>query len=398
MNTRKSDRRVALCVALLTTWLLGGTRRLDAQADPITPVGLSVGRSYPVTTASPILRVSVANPEIADVVLVADRELVINAKTRGETDAIVWTQSGTRQHYRIVVHTTGDQMQVVLYMRFAEVRREFLQQLGLSVKYQDKNTRVGTGTLVNDNALVTDAGTGAQKLALSGTGNFLTVLSNLGTDKLLALLEAEEQRGTARTLAEPNVMAGNREWGTFHAGGELPIPIAQNLGTGGGSPAITIMWRSFGVQMRFMGEIVADSLIRLTDTLEVSDLDYSNAITLSGFRVPALRTRRVESTLDVRRNQSLIISGLFNSSDSHVKTGIPYLKDIPILGALFSSQNFQRSESELIVVVTPVVVDPMHARAVDLATPPDTTLPRANAVLVRPPLTTGAPMKPPRVP
>ncbi|MDB4874255.1 MAG: hypothetical protein JWM41_701 [Gemmatimonadetes bacterium] len=392
-----SIRRYAAAALLLAVSVMTAAGQ---AADVISPISLSVGRSFPVSTQSAIIRVSVANPEVADVIIVAERELVINGRTRGETDAIIWTQGGSRLHYRVVVHTSGDQMQVVLYMRFAEVRRDFLQQLGVSAKYQDKNTRVGTGNLRDDNSVTTDPATGQQKLALSQTGNFLTVLSNLGTDRLLALLEAEEMRGLARTLAEPNVMAGNREWGTFHAGGELPVPIAQTAGLGGQTgQAITIMWRPFGVQMRFMGEIVSDSLIRLTDTLEVSDLDYNNAITLSGFRVPALRTRRVESTLDVRRNQSLIISGLFNSADTKTKTGVPYLMNIPILGALFSSQSFQRAESELIVVVTPVVVDPMRARLVDLAAPPDTTLPGAKAALTRPSsVSTGAPVPPPKKP
>jgi pilus assembly protein CpaC len=321
----------------------------------------------------------------------------MNGKASGETDAIVWTRAGTRQHFRILVHSPGDRLQIVLYMRFAEVRRDFLQQIGMSALYRDKNTRVGTGELRGDNNTSTNPGTGRQQVTLPATGSFLTILSNLGTDRLLALLEAEEQRGTARTLAEPNVMAGNKEWGSFHAGGELPIPIAQSPTPGTTGATVTIVWRPFGVQMRFMGEIVSDSLIRLSDTLEVSDLDYTNAITLSGFSIPALRTRRVESTLDVRRNQSLIISGLYNNVDQRVKTGVPLLMNIPVLGALFSSQKFQRNETELIVVVTPVLVDPMRVRAVDVATPPDTLLPVARDALKRPAAVgAGAPIPPKR--
>jgi pilus assembly protein CpaC len=209
---------------------------------------------------------------------------------------------------------------------------------------------------------------------------FLTVLTDFGTNNLLALIEAEEQRGNAKVLAEPNLMAGNKEVATFLAGGELPIPIVQGAGDGG-NRFVTIQYREFGVRLRFIGEIVSDSLVKLTVTPEVSTLDYTNAVVLSGVRVPALRTRRVESTLDVRRDESLVISGMFNSEEEKVRTGIPILKDLPILGVLFSSTRFQRNESELLVIVRPVVLDPMALRAIDtVRTMPDTVLPAGDQI------------------
>lgn len=126
-----------------------------------------------------------------------------------------------------------------------------------------------------------------------------------------------------------------------------------------------MQYREFGIRLRFQGEILSDSLIKLSLTPEVSSLDYGNAILLQGFRIPAFRTRRVSSTLDVRRNQSLIISGLLSGEEERVKTGLPFLKDIPILGQLFSSTRFQKNETELLVIVTPVIVNPMQPRAQD---------------------------------
>ena len=126
---------------------------------------------------------------------------------------------------------------------------------------------------------------------------------------------------------------------------------------------------------------MSDSLIKLQVTPEVSSLDFTNAVLLQGFRIPALRTRRIESTVDVRRNTSLVLSGLFSHEDERVKTGVPFLKDIPILGQLFSSTRFQRNESELIVVVTPVIVDPLRPRAEDVMRfQPDTTKPGLDAL------------------
>jgi pilus assembly protein CpaC len=378
-------------LATIATLIVSLAAQAWAQS-AVTPVFLSVGRSHPVTTSAPITRVSVAMPEIADVVVTSERDMVINARAMGETDAIVWLSNGSREHYRVSVKSTGDRLQVVLYVRMAEVRRTVLQNLGVSGLYKDGNTRVGTGRLKTDDN-ITDAPGGLPKLTIPGETPFMTVLSTLGSDRLLALLDLEEQRGNARTLAEPNLMAANNQWATFLAGGELPIPIAQGGMTNGGQ-AVTILFREFGIRMRFQPEILDDSLVRLTDSLEVSDLDFANAVTVAGFRVPALRTRRVQSTVDVRRNQSLILSGLFNNTEDRVKTGIPVLMNLPILGALFSSTSFQRNETELIVVVTPVVVDPRNPRAQDLAPVRADSVRPAIDALKRPPAgsMTGAPI------
>jgi pilus assembly protein CpaC len=175
-------------------------------------------------------------------------------------------------------------------------------------------------------------------------------------------------------------MAANKEEASFLAGGEIPIPIVQPNPTGGGA-TITIQYREFGVRLRFTPEILNDSLVKLKVAPEVSSLDFGNALLLSGFRVPALRTRRLETTVDVRRSQSLVISGLFNSERETARTGIPFLMDIPILGNLFSSTRWLNNESELVVIVTPIMVDPNRPRAQDLVpVRPNPALPAREAL------------------
>ena len=138
------------------------------------------------------------------------------------------------------------------------------------------------------------------------------------------------------------------------------------------------------MRLRFVPEIVSDSLIKLLVAPEVSSLDFVNAILLQGFRIPALRTRRIESTVDVRRNTSLVLSGMFSSEEERVKTGVPLLMHIPILGQLFSSTRFQRNESELIVVVTPTMIDPLRPRPEDvMRLQSDTTKPAIDALQKR---------------
>lgn len=371
-----------------------GVAKASAQDAPVTPLQLTVGRSFPITTPSALTHVSVANPDVADLVVISEREVVINAKAAGETDAIVWQNNGTRQQYRIAVRSTSaERKQIIVSIKFAEVRRDLLREIGLSGLYRDNHVRVGTGVLENDN------GVSGNTLSIPDAGQFLSVLTNFGSDKLLGFLQLEETKGRARTLAEPTLMASNREEATFLAGGELPIPVAQGGGSGDASGTrITIQYKEFGVRLRFLGEIVGDSLLKLSIRPEVSSLDFSNAITLSGFRIPAFRTRRVETTVNVRPSESLIISGLFDNERERVKTGIPLLQDIPILGNLFSSQRWQRNETELLIVVTPVVVDPQHPRPQDLLPlKPDTVLPARESIAPRLEApAAAAPAKPPR--
>ena len=373
----KSDvyRRALRVLGIIAAIMISG--RASAQETAVTRIDLPIGRAYPYRAAEVITRVTVANPSVADAVVVSEREIVVNAVTAGEGDLILWLQSGARIHFRVQVHTPADRMQIALGVKFAEVRRDALRELGVSAVYRDKNVRAGTGGLNNDGPI--DPITG--RFTIPSASRFLTVLTDFGTDDLLAFLDAQEQNGKAHMLAEPTIMTANRELATFLAGGELPIPVVQSAAGAGAQSAISIQYREFGIRLKFTPEIVSDSLIKLTVAPEVSDLDFSNAVLLQGFRIPAFRTRKIESTVDVRRNTSLVLSGLFSNSDEQVKTGVPLLKDIPILGQLFSSTRYQKSESELIIVVTPMIVDPLRPRAEDIIRfQQDTTKPAIDAL------------------
>jgi pilus assembly protein CpaC len=357
-------RRLSLLTGIAIATALPAT--VSAQSGPIVRLDLPVGRSYPI-----------ANPDVADVVVVGTRELVINSKQNGETDAIFWLSNGTRLHYRILVHAPSDRSQVALYIKIAEVRKDFSRQYGLSGLYRRRGTRVGTGTFNSDNVFDNSG-----NITLPSDAGFLTVLTDFGTRNLLALIDLQESEGRAKTLAEPNLLAGNRDTATFLAGGELPIPVVQPGEAG--TTRVTIQYKEFGVRLRFVAEILSDSLIKLNVMPEVSSLDFVNGIELSGFRVPAFRTRRVQTTVDVRRDQSMIISGLFNNESERVKTGLPIIKDLPIIGDLFSSSTWRNNESELLVIVTPVIVDPLDPRPQDvLKLLPDTALPARDAIKKR---------------
>lgn len=323
--------------------------------DVINPIEISVGRSIPMTTRTPIERVSVADPEVADVVVVAERELVVNAVSSGVTDVIVWLTNGRKFHYRVNVHSPTDRKQVLLQVRIGEADRDLLRELGFSFLWRDQKSRVGTNQFVTDDVFDEDG-----NLVIEDRGQFATVLSNNEVENLMALLDVNEQSGRFRVLAEPNIIAANGEEASFLAGGELPIPIAQP-GAGAGGTTVTIQYREFGIRLNFTPEILSEELVKLEIEPEISSLDFANGIQVEGFFVPALRTRRAGTTLDLRQGQTLAIAGLLNFQEETVNVGVPVLKDIPILGLLFSSQRKEQSETELLFLVTPTIVDPLAA-------------------------------------
>lgn len=359
-------------------------------AEPrVTRVDLSAGRSFPLQTVAAITKITVANPEVADAVVVGERDVVINGRAVGETDVLLFTAVAPAQHYRITVHTPADRPQIALAVKLAEVRRTALTQFGISQYYLGKNVTAGSGTGFNNGANFKPREV-LDSITLNTGQLFTNVLGFNNARDLYGFIEAQRQRGDARILAEPTLLAADRDSASFLAGGELPIPIAQP--TQGGASTITITYREFGVRLSFTPEVLSDSIIRLRVRPEVSTLDFDNGILIQGFRVPALTTRRVSTTVDVRRDQALVISGLFNEDRQKARTGVPFLMDIPILGNLFSSTRWQRNETELIAVVTPSVFDPIRPRPRDnIRFAPDTTLPARDALEKRLPPAPSAP-------
>jgi len=193
-GTRRLASGVLVLLGLLLT-LATPARAQTAEAD-IIRISLPVGRSYPIHSNLPVTRVSVANPATADVVVIGERDLVVNARAAGETDVIIWS-GAERRHYRVLVNPPTDRRQVSLAIIFAEVRKDALLQLGLSALYRDANVRVGYGTLNNDSPI--DPITG--RVTLPAAGQFLTGVTNFGSNDVLAILEAEQSRGNARLLA-----------------------------------------------------------------------------------------------------------------------------------------------------------------------------------------------------
>jgi pilus assembly protein CpaC len=190
--------------------------------------------------------------------------------------------------------------------------------------------------------------------------NFLNLFFFRPDLNIGATIEALEAKGVVETLAEPNVLAQNGKQASFLAGGEFPYPVVQG-GTTGGSTAITIQFREFGVRLNFIPTVTPRGTIKLQVAPEVSALDYANGITIQGFTVPGVSVRNVNTQVELAEGQSFAIGGLLDNRETETFSKIPFIGDIPILGKLFQSKTKNRTNTELIVIVTPQIVRPVPA-------------------------------------
>jgi len=261
----------------------------------------------------------------------------------------------------------GRLKQVLLKVRFAEVDRTKLDALGINIFSTGAGNTLGNVTTQQFGSV----GLGDQKLTSiigAHTHGFTSQLTfsdllnlfifrpdlNLG-----ATVRALQQKNVLQILAEPDLMAVSGEPAKFLAGGELPYPVVQP--TAGGLNTVTIQFRPFGVRLEFTGTIQPDNTIRLKVAPEVSSLDFSNAVTIAGTVLPALSTRRAETVIELKPGQSFGIAGLLDQRTTAQMNKIPGIGDIPILGHLFRSKSLNKSSSELVVLVTPTIVDPIAA-------------------------------------
>lgn len=246
--------------------------------------------------------------------------------------------------------------QVMLAVRFAEVKRSIAKELGLNTKLTGKKFSITTGDALASGAFSATA-------FLAGTlGPMGIAAANLSI-----LFDALEEKGVVKTLAEPNLIALSGDTASFLAGGEFPVPVAQSTNDGGST--ITIEFKEFGVSLSFTPTVLDDGLINIVVAPEVSTIDTTNSVTLSGFTIPGLTTRRAKTTVELRDGQSFAIAGLIQSDFQDTIRQIPGLGDVPILSALFRSTDFKRDETELVIIVTPHLVKP--AEPGTLRTPVD---------------------------
>jgi pilus assembly protein CpaC len=415
MQPRSSVRFVALVATffLLAFPLFAQDQSTTASfgTKEAIPINVLVGQSKLITFNQSIERFSVSNPEIAEAVLIAGNQVVVNGKAFGQVSFIAWEKntgrflvfdvyvrtnlslidsqiralfpkddirlsqangsvvlSGTVTDPRIaaqadaVVQAAGfktvnllespikDTLQVQLQVRVAEISRNRLRDLGSSYIYQGSP---GSGAFVSGGgpANAGDVKGGLLSSTFSSL-NLLVLGGNMAT-----MIRALQTQGALRALAEPNLIAMNGQEASFLAGGEYPVPVVQS---GGERSTVTVIFKEYGVRLNFKPTIIDEDHIRLELEPEVSTLDFANGVRFEGFQIPALRTRRAKTGIELRDGQSFALAGLLDNNETQSLSKVPGLGDIPILGNLFKSKQFQRNESELMFIVTVQTVKPVN--------------------------------------
>lgn len=259
------------------------------------------------------------------------------------------------------------QQQVMLEVRFIEVDRSASRELGVQWNFFGGSSTANIGSRLPASQLpIPSVSQVVAAGVLSGTPPFGFVVSQL-TNQLQVAVNALEQQGLARSLAEPNLVALSGDTASFLAGGQFPVPQAGSFGT------ISFTYQPYGVGLSFTPTVLKDGLINLVIKPEVSEIDTAHTVTVSGTSVPGLITRKASTTLELRDGQSFMLGGLLQNTSQTAQNQLPWAGSVPVLGALFRSAQYQKNETDLVIVVTPHIVRPMSP--VNAAhTPLDNTL------------------------
>lgn len=319
-----------------------------------TKVTVMVGQSITHRITGAVKTVSIANTEVADVVVLGSHEILINGKKVGMTTLVVWDESDHSTSLDLVVRGAFSEQKIELLVQLAEVNQTKAHDYGFDYLFQTDR--------LNDDVT---AGLFPGKVATPQIPLPIfdgQPVENLdfalrwvhGMEDISTMVTAMKSNGVIRVLAEPNLVAASGEKANFLSGGEIPVPIASSGATGGST--VTIEWKEFGVKVDFLPTIVDEGVINLKISPEVSSLDFGNGIVLSGFQIPALRTRKATTTVELRNRETLVIGGLLMEEETKFESRVPILGDIPLLGYLFRSEHVAKTTNELLLVVSPRIV------------------------------------------
>ncbi len=418
-----SNAQKLLSFALAGIMVLPAPTPLAAQSMNVVDLSMTIGKSLVIDYPVEIGRISTSSPEVVDAVPATSKEFLLHGKGHGAATVVVWAKSGARTMYNVTVEHNVDpirkllsetfpnedirvqsardsitlvgrvsskevadravaiaapmaktvvtnlqlapppvEQQIMLRVKFAELNRSASMQFGVNLLSTGATNTIGSvGTnqfaAANTQTIRGNAGTNIappQSFNLTDALNIFAFRPDLN---LGAVIRALQSQDVLQILAEPNLTTLNGREASFLAGGEFPVPILQG---GGNAGAVTVQFREYGIRLNFNPQITASGTIRMYVKPEVSTIDLSNAVSLSGFTIPALATRRMETNVELKEGQSFVIAGLIDDRVVEQMSKIPGLGSIPILGNLFKSRLERKSKTELIVIVTPEIVRPYN--------------------------------------
>lgn len=386
-------------------------------------ISLELGRGVVVDCPEGVARLSTSSPETVDAIAASTNEVLFHAKALGQATMVVWTKTGVRRTYAVTVEPNYEPLrrllretfpdeaievratrealaltgtvssqsvadralalatatvkgaianmkvapaaadkQVLLRVRFAELNRAATSAFGVNLLSTGALNTVARTTTGQSPAPSLSTITGTMPGKVAGTTSSFTLSDMLNIFafrpdlNLGALIKDLQTQGLLQVLAEPNLVAIVGKEASFLAGGEFPIPVVQS---GASTGAITVQFREFGIRLAFTPQVTAQGNVRMHVKPEVSAIDPANGITLSGFNIPALSTRRMETDIELGPGQSFAIAGLIDDRVIENLSQVPGLSHIPLLGALFKSRSETKSKTELVVMVTPEIVTPL---------------------------------------
>jgi pilus assembly protein CpaC len=415
--------RKGLSGALAILLVAPSVQSVQAQSMSVVDLSMTVGKSLVIDYPVEIGRISTSSPEVVDAVPATAKEFLLHGKGHGAATVVVWAKNGARTMYNVTVEHNTDpikklitdtfpqedikiqsardsitligrvsskevadravaiaapmaktvvsnlsvaaapvEKQVVLKVKFAEVNRNRGAQFGVNLISTGAANTPGRVTTGQFPAPQTTQVGGAIGGSLRGTTSEFTLSDALNIFafrpdlNLGAVIRALQNEDVLQILAEPNLVTMNGKEASFLVGGEFPVPVLQG---GGNAGAVTIQFREFGIRLTFNPQLTGNGTIRMYVKPEVSTIDLSNAVQLSGFTIPALATRRMETNVELKLGQSFAVAGLIDDRVTDQMSRIPGLSSIPILGALFKSRSDRKTKSELVVIVTPEVIEPL---------------------------------------
>jgi pilus assembly protein CpaC len=386
---------------------------------------LVVGSSAALDYAAEIARIATSNPDVADAVSISKHEVLVNAKAVGASTVVIWSRSGGRTFYSVVVDANvepmrrivaeafpneamdvvatrdsiaiigkagtqaavdravallaplakavvanvavpapGPEKQIILRVKFAEINRSVESAFGvnllstgvLNTPGRISTTQFPSGAVTELNGSIPGRNEGTtSKFSMSDLLNVFAFRPDLN---LGAVIKALQTQGLLQVLAEPNLVTTNGKEASFLVGGEFPVPIVQG---GANAGAVTIQFREFGIRLNFLPVSTAHGTIKLHVKPEVSTIDPSSGVSFSGFTIPALSTRRMETDIELGEGQTFAIAGLIDDRVTETLSKIPGLANLPVFGSLFKSRSAKKSKSELVVIVTPELARPVQA-------------------------------------
>jgi len=398
-------------VLVVLGFLLGAGTVFGQSAEELR---LTVGKSVVIDYPSDIRQISTSSPEIVDASPVTTREILLHGKGLGNATLVVWSKTGERTFYNVTVDLNLDSLrkilkdsfpneqivpessrdsltlngkvsskeiadraialattfaktvvnnmelgvppvekQVLLRVRFAELDRTKAEEYGVNWFSQAGQTGFYASTQQSPISSTTQAGSGQNTLTIGSALNLFAFDPKLN---LGAFLQALQSENILQILAEPNLVTTNGKEAYFLVGGEFPVPVLQG---GGNAGSVTVQFKEFGIRLRFTPVITGNRTIKLHLTQEVSTLDAADGVTFNGFVIPAISTRRAETDVELGEGQSFVVAGLLDNRDTESLSKLPFLGDIPVLGALFKSKTVKKSRTDLVMLVTPEVTQPL---------------------------------------